>query len=148
MSYPVEADFAVLKYSNGDAPETFTVFCGLQNVTVNENVNTNERVSYDCAKPGKVGVTTVRVLNSTWTITGNGTTDIPATAKTRGLLGKHINWQVDLLKEDGTDAADLMGTYAGQGVLTSRNTNLQRGSDSGLEVSIQGEYDLTWTPAA
>lgn len=148
MSYPTIADFAVVKFGDGASPEVFTIFCGMQDATLNEVANTTDRVVFDCAKPGKQGARYVRVQNTQFTITGSGPGDVMQIAKVRALLGRHVNYQVDFIKDDGTDAGDLLGTYAFQGVLTSRNTGLPRGGEASAEITIEGELDLTWTPAA
>ncbi|MET3710414.1 hypothetical protein ABIC65_001094 [Sphingomonas trueperi] len=147
MSYPTEIDFAVVKIGDGASPETFPVVCGIQNAAVNQTVQTSDQQKIDCAKPGKKPTRTVRVTGSQWDVTGSGVTSVEQFPALQAALGKRRNIQIVALRDDGTDEGEELGTFEGQGVLTALNINMQRDSGT-MEVTIAGENDLTWTPAA
>ncbi|RSV15684.1 hypothetical protein CA235_07480 [Sphingomonas sp. ABOLF] len=147
MSYPTEIDAAII-YSVSDAqPPVRTIMCGIENVTINETANTRDRVRGDCAKPGKPRTRSVVVISTQWDVTGSGVSNADRIPAVKALLGVHSRFEIDAIRYDGTDAGELLGTFAGSGVLTAHNLNLQRDADSGSEVTIAGEDDLTWTPA-
>ena len=55
MSLPTEADFAIIKIGDGATPtEAFAIACGIQDVSINQAVGTQDRFSRDCAKPGEI----------------------------------------------------------------------------------------------
>lgn len=147
MSYPTEIDAAVIKIGDGADPEVFTVICGVENVTLNETVQSSDRFRKDCAKPGMVPTRAVRVTGKQWDLTGSGVTNTDQIASLKAALGLTKNYQVIAIKYDGTDAGDELGTFSGAGVLTARNMNLTP-NEATMEVTIAGENDLTWTPAA
>ena len=148
MSYPTEIDFAIVRIGDGTTPEVFTVVCGLENATVNETANTSDRFRSDCENPGRVPTRSVRVTGVQWDVTGSGVSNSDQIPLRKAALGKHRNYQIDAIEEDGTDAGKLLGTFAGRGVMTANNLNLQRTGDSTGDITIAGENDLTWTPAA
>lgn len=147
MSYPTEIDAVIVKMGDGASPEVFTIVCGLENVTLNETVQTQDRFRRDCAKPGQIPKRGVRVTGSQWDITGNGVPNVPQFPALKSALGITKNYQIVAIKYDGTDDGEELGTFEGPGVLTSRNLNLSP-NEGTLEVTIAGEDDLVWTPAA
>lgn len=148
MSYPTEADAAIIKVGDGATPEIFTIVCGIENVTLNETANTSDRFRRDCAKPGAIPRRAVKVNGLQWDVTGSGVTNTAQNPTVRPLLGAHKNYKIDFIQYDGTDEGNLLGTYAGQGVLTARNANVQTSGDSTSEITIAGENDLIWTAAS
>lgn len=148
MSYPTEIDAAIIYRVNESGTPPRTVLCGIENVTVNQTANTRDRVRGDCAKPGKPRTRSVVIISTQWDVTGSGVSNADQIAALKGLLGVHVDYEIDAIKYDGTDGGELLGTFAGTGVLTATNLNLQRDADSGSEITIAGEDDLTWTPAA
>jgi hypothetical protein len=147
MSYPVEIDAAIIKIGNGATPEVFAIACGLENVTINETVNTTDRFRRDCAKPGQIPSRGIRVNGLQWDITGSGVANADQFTAFKAALGQHKNYQIDAIRYDGTDAGELLGTFTGQGVMTAKNLNLQTSGESSAEVTIAGENDLVWDPA-
>ncbi|GGB15131.1 hypothetical protein GCM10011380_00680 [Sphingomonas metalli] len=147
MSYPTEIDAAVIRIGNGANTEVFEVACGIENVTVNETAGTTDRFRRDCAKPGQLPRRGIRVNNLSWDVTGSGVANADQLTKLKAALGQHKNYEIDAIRYDGTDAGDLLGTFAGQGVMTAKNLNLQTSGDSTMEITIAGENDLVWTPA-
>lgn len=148
MSYPTEIDAAVIKIGNGATPtEVFTIACGIENVTVNETAGTTDRFRRDCAKPGALPTRSIRVNNVSWDVTGSGVANADQIGALKLALGQHKNYEIDAIRYDGTDEGELLGTFAGQGVMTAKNLNLQTSGDSTAEITIAGENELTWTPA-
>lgn len=145
MSEPVTWDFARVKFGDGADPEVFTAVCDLIQVSVNETAETQARPRWDCAKPGAVPKTRRRVTATNWTITGTGLPDNSQNAPIRALLGKSVNYQAEMYRNDGTDAGELMGTYSGQAIMTTRNISTDRAGDAAQEITLEGEGDLTWT---
>lgn len=149
MSYPTEIDAAIIYAVTGEGETaTRTILCGIENVTINETANTRDRTRRDCAKPGQIPRRGVVVLSLQWDVTGSGVSNADNIPAMKALLGKHQAYEIDAIRYDGTDAGDLLGILAGTGVLTAKNLNLQRDNDSGSEITIAGEGDLVWTPAA
>jgi len=149
MSYPTEIDAAIIYSVTGTGGSaTRTVMCGIENVTINEVANTRDRTRRDCAKPGQIPRRSVVVTSLQWDVTGSGVSNADNQTSLKGLLGLHQAYEIDAIQYDGTDEGTLLGTFAGTGVLTAKNLNLQRDNDSGSEVTIAGEGDLVWTAAA
>lgn len=147
MSYPTEIDAAII-YSVPSGGGARVILCGIENVTVNETANTNDRFRTECDKPGKIPTRSVRTTGLQWDVTGSGVSNADQLTAMKALLGQHTDFEIDAIRYDGTDAGDKLGTFAGTGVLTAKNLNLQRTGDSGSEITIAGEGDLIWTAAA
>ena len=146
MSYPTEIDAAIIYSVTGTGQTAVrTILCGIENVTINETANTSDRFRTECDKPGRVPTRSVRTTGIQWDITGSGVSNADQLTALKALLGQHKAYEIDAIKYDGTDAGDKLGTFAGTGVLTAKNLNLQRSGDSGLEITIAGEGTLTWT---
>ena len=149
MSLPNEPDFALIKVQTAAGPPAvFTVLCGLENCNVNENVQTRERFRRDCAKPNRPGQRKLTATGSSWQITGSGVINVDQEDILDDLKGVIQNYKVETYKDNATDAGELLGTWAGTGMLTTRNRSIQVEGDSGLEVTIEGQDLLTWTAAA
>jgi hypothetical protein len=148
MSYPTEIDAAIIYAVSDATPPVRTVLCGIENVTINRTANTRDRTRRDCEKPGQIPRRGVVVTSLQWDVTGSGVSNADNQATVQAMLGQHQAYEIDAIAYDGTDAGKLLGTFDGTGVMTADNLNLQRDADSGTEITIAGEGDLTWTPAA
>lgn len=148
MSYPTEVDAAIIRVGNGANPEVFSIICGIENVTINRTAGTSDRFRVDCAKPGMIPTRSVRVTNRQWDLTGAGVANADQITALYTALGSHQNFEVDLIRYDGTDEGESLGVLSGPGVMTAANMNLQRAADSTMDISIAGENDPVWTPAA
>lgn len=148
MSYPTEIDAIVVKVGDGVTPtEGFTTICGIENATLNETVQTSDRFRKDCAKPGQIPTRKVRVTGKQWDVTGSGVTNIDQIETLKAVLGISNNYKLVAIQYDGSDTGNELGTFSGSGVLTARNWNLQP-NEGTMEITIAGEDELTWTPAA
>lgn len=147
MSYPNEIDAIILKLGDGASSEVFTTLCGVENVTVAESAEINRRPRRDCDKPGKLPVSTVRVTSTSWTISGSGVTNVPQIATMRAVIGQHRNYQAVAIRYDGTDNGEVLGTFAGRAVMSSRSI-ASAPNEGTQEITLEGEGDLLWTPAA
>lgn len=149
MSYPTEADFALIKMGDGATPtEVFTIICGVKDVSVNSTANTNDRFVRDCAKPGAVPKRKVRVTGTQQDVSGSGLIDKTQIAKFMAALGNNKNYKVELYIADGTDTGTLMGTFAGSYMMTAANLQANTDSDSSAEITLASNGDFTWTAAA
>jgi len=146
MSLPNEPDFVVVKAGDGANPEIFTIICGIENATVNQTVNTNDRFRRDCAKPGQVPRRKVRVTGRQWDATGSGVINIDEFDTFNAALGIIKNYRLEFGKRDGTDAGVIVGYYVGPGVMTAANVNMGDGEGT-AEITIAGEDDITWVTA-
>jgi len=146
MSYPTEIDAAIIYAVPAEGGER-VILCGIENVTVNETANTSDRFRTECDKPGKIPTRSIRVTGLQWDITGSGVSNADQLTALKGMLGLRRDYEIDAIQYDGTDEGKLLGTFTGTGVMTAKNLNLQRSGDSGSEVTIAGEGDLTWTAA-
>ncbi|ABD27169.1 hypothetical protein Saro_2733 [Novosphingobium aromaticivorans DSM 12444] len=148
MSLPVEADFALIKLGDGATPtEVFAIACGLQDVNVNRTANSSDRFVRDCAKPGEVPTRKVRVNGKQLDITGSGLIDKTHIDTFEEALGTAKNYKVELYADDGTDAGDLIGTFAGPFVMTAANMAITREGGGTAEVTLANHGPWTWTPA-
>ena len=148
MSVPVEIDFAQVLMGDGASPEVFTAICDLTSVTLNEGAETSTRRRRDCAKPNKPAARYSKVMGTFWDVSGTGLSNAPQIATLRAALGKHKNYKIIGYRDDGTDAGDEVGTWSGQGVMTGRNYSIDREGDTSMEINIEGEGDLLFTPAS
>lgn len=147
MSVPTEFDFVLIKRGDGADPEVFAAFCGIQDATINANVNTNDRFVRDCAKPGEVPNRRVKVTGKQMDITGTGLTDKDATATLDTSLGVSGNWKAECYQDDGTDSGTLLGTYALPAVMTANNRSVPRDGVASAEFTLASDGAWTWTPA-
>ena len=147
MSKPTEFDFAQVKYGDGEDPEAFTVICDLTGVTVTEAVQTSARFRRDCTMPGKPASRRSRVTGKTWDISGTGLVDATQNVAVRALVGVRRNYEIDVFKDDGTNAGELLGTYSGEAIMISREINTDREGESSMSISLEGQDDLTYTAA-
>lgn len=147
MSYPTEIDAVIVKLGDGADPEVFTTVCGIENATLNDTVQTNDRFRRDCAKPGQIPTRKVRVTGKQWDLTGNGVANVDELVRLKSALGIRKNYQLVAIQYDGTDAGEELGTFSGPGVLTARNLNMSP-NEGTMEITVAGEDDLVWTPAA
>ncbi len=148
MTFPVEADFAIIKVGDGAAPtEAFAIACGLQDVNINRVANTQDRFTRDCAKPGSVPVRKIKTTGEQLDITGSGLIDKAQIGVFETALGKSKNYKIELYQDDGTDNGTLMGTFAGAFNLTAANMSVPREGVSSAEVTLANDGAWTWTAA-
>ena len=147
MSLPTEFDFALIKIGDGADPEVFTLICGMQDCTVNETVNTNDRFVRDCAKPGEVPQRKVQPTGKQTDITGTGLTNHDEVANVRACLGISKNYTIEAYQRDGTDAGTLLGTFAGAFVMTSSNLNITIDTPGSAEITLASDGAMTYTAA-
>jgi len=146
MTFPVEADFAIIKIGDGATPtEVFTIACGLQDVNVNRVANTQDRFTRDCAKPGSVPVRKKKVTGKQLDVTGSGLIDKTQITTFESALGKSKNYKIELYQDDGTDTGTLMGTFAGAFMMTAANMSVPREGSSSAEVTLANDGAWTWT---
>jgi hypothetical protein len=146
MSYPVESDFVTVKVGDGANPEVFTIICGMENVSINQTVNTTDRPRRDCAKPGAIPTRSVKVTSSQWDATGSGVINIAEFSRFKALLGIRRNYRFEFGQRDGSNSGVLLGTYAGPAKMTASNVNAS--SDEGTaEITLTGEDEIVWTAA-
>lgn len=148
MSEPVEVDWALIKMGDGEDPEQFTLICGIQDVQINGGVNTQDRYVRICEAPGAVPARKVKVNGRQLDISGSGLSNTEEEERLNAALGKKKNYHIELYRDDETDAGVLLGTYAGQFVMTSKNLNTSREGTSGLDLALANNGAWTYTDAA
>jgi hypothetical protein len=150
VSEPNSADFALIKLQTAAGPPAvLKLLCGIEGVTINRTAQTSETYRRDCAKPNRPGTRKLRVTGSSWSISGSGSDNIDLESDFTDAFGVRKTYSVELYRDDGTDGGDLMGTYAGSAMLTTRNqTYSQEGGAGTAEITLEGEGLLTWTAAA
>lgn len=148
MSLPVEIDFALIKAGDGEVSETFTTICGIQDVAINGGVNTTDRFVRDCDAPGAVPYRKTKVNGRQLDITGTGLSNTQEEVRLNGLLGALNNYRVELYRDNGTDAGVLLGHYAGEFRMTSKNIGAPRDTDASLEIALASNGAWTYTDAA
>lgn len=148
MSFPTEIDWCLIKMGDGATPsETFTLLCGIQDATVNVTANTQDRFVRDCAKPGSIPKRKVKTTGMQMDVTGAGLSNVDTIDEFLAALGKHKNYKIEAYADDGTDAGDLLGTFAGNYVMTAANLNAPRESPASGEITLASDGDWTWTAA-
>lgn len=148
MSEPNSADFALIKLQTAAGPPAvLKLLCGIEGVTINRTAQTNETYRRDCAKPNRPGTRKLRVTGSSWSISGSGSDNIDLETDFTDAFGVRKTYSVELYKDDGTDAGDLMGTYSGTAMLTTRNQSYSQDSAGTAEITLEGEGTLAWTAA-
>lgn len=148
MSLPNSADFALIKIQTAEGPPAvFTLLCGIENVTINRTTQTSETYRRDCATPNRPGQRKMRVTGSSWSISGGGSDNIDLDEEYEDAFGVRQTYNVELYKDDGTDGGDLMGTYAGTAMMTTRNQSYSQENAGTVEITLEGEGLLAWTPA-
>lgn len=148
MSLPTEFDFALVKMGDGETPEVFTTVCGLQDATVNRTVNTQDRFVRDCTKPGEVPERRVKATGRQSDITGTGLTNASEVTRIEAALGIVKNYQIEVYADDGTNAGDLLGTWAGAFMMTSANNSIPREANAAFELTLVSDGAMTWTAAS
>lgn len=149
MSEPNSADFALIKIQTADGPPAvLTLVCGIEGVTINRTAQTNETYRRDCAKPNRPGTRKLRVTGSSWSISGTGSDNIDLEEEMSDAFGVRKTYAIELYRDDGTDGGDLMGTYGGTALMTTRNQSYSQDSAGTAEITLEGEGALTWVAAA
>lgn len=149
MSLPNSADFALIKIQTAAGPPAvFTLLCGIEGVTINRTTQTSETYRRDCALPNRPGQRKMRVTGSSWSISGSGSDNIDLEDEMADAFGVRQTYNVELYKDDGTDAGDLMGTYAGSAMMTTRNQSYSQENAGTVEITLEGEGLLAWTVAS
>lgn len=150
MSEPNSADFALLKIKTDDGPPVvMTLLCGIENVTINRSVNMTERYRRDCAKPNRPGTRKIRNNGNSWNISGSGEDNIDIETAYTGAFGVKKEYDVELYRDDDTDAGELLGTYSGTAMMTARNQAFAIDGDTAgtADITLEGEGDLLWVAA-
>lgn len=147
MTLPVEIDFAIIKIGNGAATEVFTAACGIENVSINEGVNTDDRFVRDCAAPGEIPWRKNKATGRTLTITGDGHIDKAQIATYRSALGLVGNFQIECYADAGDDTGTLIGTWSGAYMMVSHNENIPRNGSGTAEIVLNNDGEPTWTAA-
>jgi len=149
VSEPNSADFALIKIQTADGPPAvLTLVCGIEGVTVNRTAQTNETYRRDCTKPNRPGTRKLRVTGSSWSISGTGSGNIDLEEEMTDAFGVRKTYAIELYRDDGTDGGDLMGTYGGTALMTTRNQTYSQEGAGTAEIALEGEGALTWTAAA
>jgi hypothetical protein len=149
VSEPNSADFALIKIQTADGPPVvLTLVCGIEGVTINRTAQTNETYRRDCAKPNRPGTRKLRVTGSSWSISGTGSDNIDLEEEMTDAFGVRKTYAIELYRDDGTDAGDLMGTYGGTALMTTRNQTYSQEGAGTAEITLEGEGALVWAAAA
>ena len=148
MSLPVEADFAIIKIGDGATPtEAFAIACGIQDVTINQAVGTQDRYVRDCAKPGEIPNRKVKATGKSLDITGSGLIDKAQIAIYNSALGVTKNYKIELYADNGTDAGTLLGTISGSFMMTSSNQSIPREGTASAEITLVSNGACPWAAA-
>lgn len=147
MSLPTEIDFAIIKMGDGAGTEVFSIICGLTDVTINQSAQTSDRYVRDCAKPGETPIRKIKTGGKMLEVSGSGVSNAEQIDDLLTALGKYKNYKIECYTDDGTDAGDLLGTFAGAFVLTASNLSVPREGASQAQVTLANHGPWTWTAA-
>lgn len=144
MSFPTEFDFVLVKIGDGATPtENFTLLCGIENVTITEDVNTADRFRRDCAAPGSVPKRRSRVTGEQWQVTGSGVANLDQIDLLTAAKGIAKNYELEFGQRDGTDEGEIIATASGSAILTNRTIS-NTTDEGGMEITLTGQDSLTW----
>ena len=148
MSLPTEADFAIIKIGDGATPtEAFAIACGIQDVSINQAVGTQDRFSRDCAKPGEIPNRKVKATGKSLDVTGSGLIDKAQIAIYNSALGVAKNYKIEVYADDGTDTGTLLGTVSCNMLVNALNISAPHEGTSNAEVTLASNGAWTWTAA-
>lgn len=147
MSVPIEVDFALIKKGDGASPEVFTQICGITDVTLNNQTQTNDRYVRDCAKPAEVPFRKSKPTGKALDVQGSGLTNADSIGDFNDAVGQLANYRIELYRENGTDAGELIGTVAGEFRLTTSNLNLPQASAAAWQINLASNGAWTYTAA-
>src|SRR5687767_6981643 len=103
MSFPTEFDFVLVKIGDGAEPtENFTLICGIESITVTEDVNTSDRFRRDCEAPGSTPKRRSRVTGEQWQVTGSGVANLDQIDLLSAAKGVAKNYELEFGRRDGT----------------------------------------------
>jgi hypothetical protein len=150
VSEPNSADFALVRIQTAAGPPAVTaLLCGIEGVEISRTVQTNETYRRDCEKPNRPGGRKLRSTGQSWSIAGSGSDNIDLEDEYADAFGVRKIYAIELYRDDGTDGGELMGTYSGNALMTTRNQSYSQDSGGGTtNVTLEGEGDLVWTAAA
>lgn len=148
MSLPTEADFAIIKIGDGAPPtEAFAIACGIQDVSINQSVGTQDRYVRDCEKPGEIPNRKVKATGKSLDVTGSGLIDKAQIAIYNSALGVAKNYKIEVYADNGTDAGTLLGTFAGSFMMTASNQLIPREGTASAEITLASNGAWAWTAA-
>jgi hypothetical protein len=147
MSLPTEADFALVKMGDGAGPEVFTLICGLTDVTINKSAATSDRYVRDCAKPGEVPFRKVKTNGRSLDVSASGLSNVDNIDTLDDALGVSKNFKIELYRDDGTDAGELLGTLSSAFVMTAANMGIPRENAASADVNLASDGAWSWAGA-
>lgn len=148
MSLPNSADLALVKVQTAPGPPAvFTLLCGIDSASIARAVQQSETYRRDCAKPNRPGQRKLRVTGTSWSITASGADNVDIEDVYSDCFGVRKVYHFELYKDDDTDAGELLGTYAGTAIMTTRNQGYTQDASGTTEVTLEGEGLLVWTEA-
>ncbi|GAM06326.1 hypothetical protein [Novosphingobium sp. MBES04] len=111
-------------------------------------MQTSETYRRDCTTPNRPGKRKLRVTGSSWQITGSGSDNVDIYSDIEAVFGVRSVYNIELYKDDDTDAGELMGTYSGTAIMTAHNQAMTDEAPGTIDITLDGEDDLVWTAAA
>jgi hypothetical protein len=79
-------------------------------------------------------------------VTGSGLSNADTIEDFQGAIGLSKNYKIEGYRRDGTDAGELLGTFAGPYVMTAFNLNIA--AEASGEVNLASDGVWTYTPAS
>ncbi|WP_126665557.1 structural cement protein Gp24 [Croceibacterium ferulae] len=106
-------------------------------------------LGFTIAKPNRPGNRKIRNNGQSWNISGSGEDNVDIEATYSTAFGIKKQYDVELYKDDDTDGGELLGTYSGTAMMTTRNQSFATGGDTGggAEITLEGEGELVWAAA-
>lgn len=148
MSLPNSADRAVLKIKTAAGPPAvYTLLCGVEDVTIDENVQTSETYQRDCAAIMLPGQRKITNQGYAWSLTAAGNDNVDIYATLAAAIGLRKDYEIDLYKDDGTNGGLIMGTIVGTAMMTQRTRGYTTQNPGTLQLTLQGEGKPVWTAA-
>lgn len=139
----IRGTYFSLMLGDGGGPETFAALCGVTTRNFNQQANTNDQFTRDCADPEDVPIRRLIVTGKQWDLSGEGTLNRANLADIQAAFGITRNWRY-LFTEPANDLV-YQGYFAGPGILTSLQINSEDSSFATISLTIASDGEWTWT---
>lgn len=140
-----EVDYVLVKAGDGETPEEFVLWCGIENAGINSTVNTSDRARRDCENPAAVPQRKVKVISEQTDISGSGVYYAEDRAAMMAKLGIRSNYQIEEYTRLTPTTGELIGTHEGPFVMTANNISIGT-EDATAEITLASDGAVTYTP--
>jgi len=141
MSKPVtvKGQKVALLLGDGNAPEVFTVVCGITTKGLSRTNQTNDITIWDCTDPDAAPVIERDILAGDWSMSGSGQAVVAELDRLEDALSVSSNWRI-VFYGTGTTVAR---SYTGNAIMTELTLNAVNGGRAEVSLSLVGNGELS-----